>query len=44
MLKTYTAKYKSGMVNLCVEEPYAINWARTDLWEPWEATPRATRP
>jgi hypothetical protein len=23
------------MANLSVEEPYALMWARTGLWEPW---------
>jgi hypothetical protein len=32
------------MVKLSVEEPYALMRARTDLWEPWWVTARATRP
>ena len=32
------------MVNLSVEEPDALMRARPDLWEPWRATARATRP
>jgi hypothetical protein len=32
------------MANPILEEPYALMWARTGLWEPWVATPRATWP
>ena len=32
------------MAKLSVEEPYALMRARTDLWEPWWVTARATRP
>jgi len=32
------------MVKLLVEEPDALMRARPDLWEPWRATARATRP
>ena len=32
------------MANLLVEEPDALVYARPDLWEPWRATAKATRP
>ena len=32
------------MANPALEEPYALMWARTGLWEPWVVTPRATWP
>ena len=32
------------MAKLLVEEPDALMRARPDLWEPWRATARATRP
>jgi hypothetical protein len=32
------------MANPMSEEPYALMWARTGLWEPWVVTPTATRP
>jgi hypothetical protein len=43
---TLTTSYgdPSGTANLSAEEPYALMRARTDLWEPWRATARATRP
>ena len=32
------------MANPALEEPYALMWACTGLWEPWVVTPRATWP
>ena len=32
------------MANPSSEEPYALMWARTGLWELWVVTPRATWP
>ncbi len=32
------------MANLSFEEPDALMCARPDLWEPWRATAKATRP
>ena len=32
------------MANPALEEPYALVWARTGLWEPWVVTPGATWP
>ena len=32
------------MAKLLAEEPDALMHARPDLWEPWRATAKATRP